>query len=100
MTNIPTISFDKEADGDNEENGRMSVDSEELSIISISCLFGDEPIRLHEEVDDDVEKGDLSKIDHNLLNSGLRSMMKNKLFKMRKVKLSSLKMSLTDSSFN
>ena len=70
------------ANGDGEV--RRSVDSEELSIISLSCLFGDDPLRHHDDVIDDVELGDTSKIDPNLLNYGLRSMMKNKLFKMRK----------------
>ena len=54
MTNIPTISFDNEADGGDMANGdgevRRSVDSEELSIISLSCLFGDDPLRHHDDV--------------------------------------------------
>ena len=63
MTNIPTISFDNEADDGDMANGdgevRRSVDSEELSIISLSCLFGDDPIRHHDDVIDDVELGDV-----------------------------------------
>ena len=79
----PTVTIEheivvSEKDEDHTDS-RLSVNSEELSIISLSCLFGESFVR---DNDDDLEKND-ERRSPNILDSGLRSMMKNKLFKMR-----------------
>ena len=79
----PTVTIEHEIvvseKDEDPSDSRLSVNSEELSIISLSCLFGESLVRNN---DDDLEKND-ERRSPNILDSGLRSMMKNKLFKMR-----------------